>query len=681
MKSVNNDILIVDDNPKNLFMLRQILMEQGYKVRPAINGRLALQIAKDAHPDIILLDIKMSEMDGYEVCRRLKADPQTSDIPIVFLSALDDIDAKVTAFETGGVDYITKPFQVPEVLARVKTHLTLEMMRHQLQEHADELARTNAALIREKSVMDIFMATVPDRICFKDVDGRITRANQAYANRFGFSTPDESIGRTDFDVFQENHARIQYQQEQKIIRTGRPLVGLEEEDGEGQWILTTKMPLHNEHGNIVGIFGISRDITELKHTQHALEQTNAEIIHLNNQLHEENRCYSVKSLLLTSPYGDLPEHTNRRIEETWQQTHFLVVLIKLLPLTSQNRPLPIQDLLNRLTERLQNSPAPFPMTHMGIPISSTECALILNTDELACIPDLCESIAVQGQTIARDYGYTVVLGIGKEVATLQELYYSYDTAQQASLNRQNILQPQIMRYSDTRRRVNEQLAYVFPFQEEQHLIGAVVSGKQHEMETRIEDIIDRNNLEESHYQKLLALYEHFLRVAGKILSRVQGETSEELNTLFLKKTREPKPETFWEFRASVFEFFRNLTDAYAKHHRLSHLQTRLFAYIETHYADSNLSLDSLAEAFNLHPKYVSRYFKTQTEINYADYLAMVRIRHAKELLAADTDVTLDDIAERVGLLSRQTFNRIFKRYEGMTPGAYRQCTRAQRESA
>jgi PleD family two-component response regulator len=135
-----SDILIVDDTQENLVTLRRILTEQGYKVRPAINGPLALQMAHKAVPDLILLDIRMPEMDGYEVCRQLKADETTREIPVLFLSALDDTEAKVKAFEVGGVDYITKPFQVEEVLARVKTHLTLRTMQQQLQDHVAELA-------------------------------------------------------------------------------------------------------------------------------------------------------------------------------------------------------------------------------------------------------------------------------------------------------------------------------------------------------------------------------------------------------------------------------------------------------------------------------------------------------------------------------------------------------------
>jgi two-component system sensor histidine kinase/response regulator len=121
----NASILIVDDIPANLKVLGDILKSEGYKVRPVPNGMLALQVAEIEKPDLILLDIIMPEMNGYEVCRQLKANPKLSDIPIIFISALNETEDVVMALKSGGVDFITKPFQPEEVLARVYTHVKL----------------------------------------------------------------------------------------------------------------------------------------------------------------------------------------------------------------------------------------------------------------------------------------------------------------------------------------------------------------------------------------------------------------------------------------------------------------------------------------------------------------------------------------------------------------------------
>ncbi|MCL4255476.1 MAG: hybrid sensor histidine kinase/response regulator, partial [Anaerolineae bacterium] len=128
------NILLVDDTPSNLDVLTAMLKESGYRVRPAINGELALEAVKASPPDLILLDINLPKLNGYEVCIRLKADETTRDIPVIFISALNDVEAIVKAFEVGGVDYITKPFKLREVLARVATHLMIVQQRRQIEE-------------------------------------------------------------------------------------------------------------------------------------------------------------------------------------------------------------------------------------------------------------------------------------------------------------------------------------------------------------------------------------------------------------------------------------------------------------------------------------------------------------------------------------------------------------------
>ncbi|UNU26623.1 adenylate/guanylate cyclase domain-containing protein [Microcoleus vaginatus] len=143
------DILIVDDMPDNLRLLSTMLTAYGYHVRKAINGHLALQGAQISPPDLILLDINMPQMNGYEVCEKLKLSQQTKDIPVIFISALDDVMEKVKAFQVGGVDYITKPFQVEEVLARVQNQLSLRSLQSKLQLQARELHDRNSRLQEE----------------------------------------------------------------------------------------------------------------------------------------------------------------------------------------------------------------------------------------------------------------------------------------------------------------------------------------------------------------------------------------------------------------------------------------------------------------------------------------------------------------------------------------------------
>ncbi|TVR05733.1 MAG: EAL domain-containing response regulator [Phormidium sp. GEM2.Bin31] len=189
---VNNyrgDILIVDDTPENLKFLSKTLSEQRYKVRSVTEGKMALRVANAAPINLILLDVKMPEMDGYEVCAQLKKHNKTKHIPVIFISALDDMLDKLKAFNVGGVDYITKPFHVEEVLARIETHLSLENAKAEILKLNSELEnrvrqRThqleNEISARQKAQEELLhlalhdsLTELPNRVLFMKQLGRI----------------------------------------------------------------------------------------------------------------------------------------------------------------------------------------------------------------------------------------------------------------------------------------------------------------------------------------------------------------------------------------------------------------------------------------------------------------------------------------------------------------------------
>ena len=142
-------LLLVDDNPTNLQVLAQTLNGRGYELLVAMNGEMALSAARKANPALILLDIMMPDIDGYEVCRRLKQDPATQDISVIFLSALDETKDKVRGLDVGAVDYISKPFKADEVIARVETHLTNHRLRQSLARRNQELEAANQRMRRD----------------------------------------------------------------------------------------------------------------------------------------------------------------------------------------------------------------------------------------------------------------------------------------------------------------------------------------------------------------------------------------------------------------------------------------------------------------------------------------------------------------------------------------------------
>jgi two-component system, sensor histidine kinase and response regulator len=154
------DLLIIDDTPENLNLLSAVLSKQGYKVRCVTKGSAGIRGALAAPPDLILLDINMPVMNGYEVCQRLKAEAKTQEIPVIFISALDDVLDKVQAFTAGAVDYITKPFQVEEVLARVETHLTLRSLQQQLQAQNAQLQQQMLELQELNRLKDEFLHAI-----------------------------------------------------------------------------------------------------------------------------------------------------------------------------------------------------------------------------------------------------------------------------------------------------------------------------------------------------------------------------------------------------------------------------------------------------------------------------------------------------------------------------------------
>ena len=153
LETPKGNILIVDDIQENLRFITRILANEGYKVRGVTNGSMALRTVRSHPPDAILLDIKMPDMDGYQLCEALKSDENTSEIPIIFLSALDQVFDKVKAFKVGGVDYISKPFQPEEVLVRLETQVTIQHQKRQLKaaierhQQAAEIAYQSRALL------------------------------------------------------------------------------------------------------------------------------------------------------------------------------------------------------------------------------------------------------------------------------------------------------------------------------------------------------------------------------------------------------------------------------------------------------------------------------------------------------------------------------------------------------
>ena len=273
------DILIVDDEIPNLQLLSELLGREGYQVRPANSPQLAIDSALARPPALILLDVRMPDMDGFEVCNHLKQDERTRDIPILFISALQDVHDKVRGFEAGGVDFISKPIQEEEVLARVRTHLELRNMRLNLveliTERTAELARSEAKYrgLVENALVGVFNSTP---------DGRFIFVNEALARMFDIESPELMTAQGSLDRWSDPKDRermlAELQQRGKVTNF------------EAEAITHTDRHIHvlfsaQQVGN--DIIGMVMDITERKQAETKLQKANTAIGQLQMQLQAE----------------------------------------------------------------------------------------------------------------------------------------------------------------------------------------------------------------------------------------------------------------------------------------------------------------------------------------------------------------------------------------------------------
>ena len=283
-------ILVVDDTPEALILLDDILTAHGYRVRPADSGELAVAAAAAIMPELILLDIRMPGMDGFEVCRRLKAQPATREIPIIFISATANTEERVEGWRIGGVDFVSKPFDKQELIARVATRLELSRLQKRLEqlvaERTESLLKANRQLreelaervraenaMRESEARFRTMAdTAAALIRTSGPDGNIDFCNAYALNFTGRSLNElagdgwrEAVHPEDQDVRYPAHlprieGRRHYQAEYRLRRA----------DGEYRWVLDSVTPRFLSDGALAGYIGIAIDITDLKRNQEQL---------------------------------------------------------------------------------------------------------------------------------------------------------------------------------------------------------------------------------------------------------------------------------------------------------------------------------------------------------------------------------------------------------------------------
>jgi PAS domain S-box-containing protein len=400
-------ILIVDDDRGGREALEALLLTQGYNLLLASNGPEALQKLEETPIDLIMLDIMMPGMDGYEVCRRIRNNPAIADIPILILTAMNDFRSRLAGFEVGADDYITKPYDSMELFARVRTVSRLNRYRRLVSERtkfqqlfelspngqlvmdsngvvqlinqkilqlvnisgpeeivgselvgwikpdrqADfkalfdefwkdplqtchqetwlagknqliqpveivlgqiefngkvmvqvitidirERMQLSGALAKERTLLKALMDTFPDFVYCKDLESRFLMVNPAMAQFFGMSSPEDAIGKTDFDLYPKELAIRYFSDEQYLLKTGNPILDQEEAMvdavGTWHWVSTLKAPLHNRSGELIGIIGIGRDITHQKNALIELADAQIELGITNRKVTELQQALS-----------------------------------------------------------------------------------------------------------------------------------------------------------------------------------------------------------------------------------------------------------------------------------------------------------------------------------------------------------------------------------------------------
>jgi len=345
--SAKSVIVIVDDNPTNLGVLFDFLHDSGFKVLVAQDGESAIQKVEYAHPDLILLDVMMPGIDGFETCRRLKAKASTKDIPVIFMTALSETVDKVKSFTLGAVDYITKPVQQEEVIARVTTHLKIQKLQKtfqeqnlQLQEEIKERKRTEESLRQAELKYRSIFENASEGIFQARPGGGYITANPALAKILGYSSPEELMkkitninqqlyvdpsSREDLATLMQRYDVLTDVESQVYRKNGRTI-----------WISENIRAVKDTGGDLLYYEGTVVDISERRQTEFVLRlaRKKAELLLLN---------------ILPQPIAERLKQDKGTIAENFEEvTVMFADLVNFTHFSSQTSPKELVELLNQI---------------------------------------------------------------------------------------------------------------------------------------------------------------------------------------------------------------------------------------------------------------------------------------------------------------------------------------------
>lgn len=340
-----NVIVIVDDKPTNLGVLFDFLTDSGFKVLVAQDGESAIQKVEYAHPDLILLDVMMPGIDGFETCRRLKAQESTKDIPVIFMTALSETVDKVKGFNLGAVDYVTKPVQQEEVKARVTTHLKLrnlqkklEAQNLQLQEEIEQRNKAEESLRQAEAKYRSIFENASDGIFQSSPEGRYITANLALSRIYGYSSPEELMNQIS-NIGQQLYVESMRSEEIATLLQMDDIVSdiesqVYRKDRKIIWISENIRTVRDSSGSVLYYEGTVADITERKKSEVALRQARkkAELLLLN---------------ILPQPIAERLKKGQRTIADSFEEvTVMFADLVEFTKYSAQTSPQALVETLN-----------------------------------------------------------------------------------------------------------------------------------------------------------------------------------------------------------------------------------------------------------------------------------------------------------------------------------------------
>ncbi len=332
-------ILLVDDELDSIRALSELLIQEGYKIRRVTNSVFALRSALTDPPDLVLLDVMMPDMDGYTLCQALKRSPETSHVPVIFMTALSDIADKAKAFAAGGADYVVKPFQTEEVLMRVKHQLTIAVQQRQLVQKNQQLVQEIQQRQQVEANLNSLLDNATEGIFRTSLEGRYLKTNPAMAAIYGYDSPSALLD-TIMPVHQLYVDPKRWDELEVYVRYHQRITDAESEvyrqDGQKIWVSETIRLVNNEQGEPLYYEGTVQDVSDRRQAEVELR-------------HQRDKAEQLLNIMLPYQIARTLKHHNCTIAEHYSKVTVLFAdLVNFTEMSAQLLPSELVGLLNRI---------------------------------------------------------------------------------------------------------------------------------------------------------------------------------------------------------------------------------------------------------------------------------------------------------------------------------------------